>query len=83
MKDFHQQLPIRQHKIFVNADFSPPDAEIRAEMALRNEKVNGESGEGEEDVPEDTIEEEDGEGVKGETNNEENGEQTVSFESLS
>ncbi|XP_050714060.1 dual specificity calcium/calmodulin-dependent 3',5'-cyclic nucleotide phosphodiesterase 1A-like isoform X3 [Eriocheir sinensis] len=50
------------------------DAEIRAEMALRNEKVNGESGEGEEDAPEDTIEEEEGEGGKGEASNEENGE---------
>lgn len=53
----------------------PSDAEIRAEMALRNEKVNGESGEGEEDAPEDTIEEEEeGEGGKGEASNEENGE---------
>lgn len=51
-----------------------PDAEIRAEMALRNEKVNGESGEGEGDSPEDTIEEEEGDGAKGEASNEENGE---------
>lgn len=50
------------------------DAEIRAEMALRNEKVNGESGEGEEDAPDDTIAEEEGEGGKGEASNEENGE---------
>ncbi|MPC24585.1 hypothetical protein E2C01_017671 [Portunus trituberculatus] len=43
-------------------------------MALRNEKVNGESGEGEGegDSPEDTIEEEEGEGAKGEASNEEN-----------
>lgn len=45
-------------------------------MALRNEKVNGESGdgEGEGDSPGDTIEEEEGDGTKEEASNEENGE---------
>lgn len=60
------------HRSYVFPFF--PDAEIRAEMALRNEKVNGESGEGEDDGPEDTIEEEEGEGGKEEAGNEENGE---------